>query len=162
MEKIITFLDTYNLPWFLLALLTWLVIYISCSLKEFLHGLPVGLWTAVVGGVLEKFFIDHKFWTEEFIMIQINGLDLFVIIGPFFALGIVLIRFLPKESWQRVALIIGLAALGTFIEFLATKLGFLVYNPEKWIWVHSIVAYILGLMSALGFYYIYSRKSSYY
>lgn len=157
-EKLIEFLDAYNLPWFLLAVVTWLVIYITCSLQQFFHALPVALWTMATGGILERFFIEHKFWSEEFIMIHIGGLDLFVIIGPFFSLGLVFIRFLPKGRWKKYFSALAFAALSTGIELIATKLGFLQYHGEKWNGLHSFVAYSLGLMSALGFYYVYYNK----
>ncbi|MBB6214461.1 hypothetical protein HNQ80_000541 [Anaerosolibacter carboniphilus] len=158
---IIKFLDSYNLPWLILAILTWLVIFFSCSLREFFHALPVGIWTMIVGAVLESFFLHHKFWVERFIMIHIGELDLFLIIGPFFSIGLLLIRFLPKSRWGKCLIILAFAALATGIELIAIKLGFLEYHESKWGIAYSIVAYCLSLMSALGFYSVYYNKSIY-
>ncbi|WP_026477221.1 hypothetical protein [Alkaliphilus transvaalensis] len=154
-EGITNFLDTYNLPWLILAVICWVVIFFTCSLKEFKRALPIALWTMVVGGVLENFFIDNKFWKEDFILVHLGELDLFVVIGPFFTIGLFLIRCLPKKSWQKLFLVLLLSTLATLIEFFSIKLGFLSYDSEKWGYIYSIVAYIIGLMSALGFYFIY-------
>ncbi|AOY77109.1 hypothetical protein [Clostridium formicaceticum] len=160
-ETFIKLLDTYNLPWLILAIITWLTIYFSCSLQQFFHALPVGFWTMVIGGMLESFFIEHKFWVDRFIMIHIGELDLFVLIGPFFAVGLVLIRFLPKGRWKKHLIVLTFAALSTAIELIAIKLKFLEYHPEKWGVLYSFVAYSLALMSALGFYYVYYSKDTY-
>ncbi|ABR47684.1 hypothetical protein Amet_1488 [Alkaliphilus metalliredigens QYMF] len=157
-EVLIEFLDAYNLPWLLLAIISWLAIYFSCSLQQFFHALPVAIWTMIVGGILEKFFIDHKFWIDRFILIPVGELDLFVIIGPFFCLGLLLIRFLPKDRSKKCLLILLFSALSTIIEALSIELGFLEYRQGKWSALHSLVAYTLGLMSALGFYYVYYSK----
>ncbi|WP_425445821.1 hypothetical protein [Dethiothermospora halolimnae] len=155
---IINFLDTYNLPWLILALMTWSLIYISCSLKQFFYALPVGIWTMVVGTILENFFIYHKFWSDHFILVHIGELDLFLIIGPFFSIGLLLIRFLPKSSFGKYMIILLFSAISVGIELIAIKLGFLSYNAEKWSLIHSLGAYSLSLMSGLGFYYIYYNK----
>ncbi|AKL94639.1 hypothetical protein CACET_c11740 [Clostridium aceticum] len=159
METIIEFLDTYNLPWLILAGITWLTIYFSCSLQQFFHALPVGLWTMTIGGTLENFFIDNKFWEQHFIMIQVGKLDLFVLVGPFFAVGLLLIRFLPKGRWQKFFMVLVFSALSTAIELIAIKFGFLTYHPENWSAISSLIAYYLGLMSGLGFYYVYYNKN---
>lgn len=149
------FLDTYNLPWLILAILTWLLILFSCSSREFFYALPVGIWTMVVGAVLEEFFINHKFWTERFILIHLGELDLFVVVGPFFAIGLLLIKFLPGGRWGKFLIVLILSTLATGIELLATKLGFLVYHPTNWIPLQSFATYVLGLMSGLGFYFVF-------
>ncbi|MEW9122841.1 MAG: hypothetical protein AB2421_09025 [Thermotaleaceae bacterium] len=160
MENIIKFLDLYNLPWLLLALLTWLIIFFTCSSRQFLHGLPVGIWTMAVGGILEAFFIEHKFWIQRFILIHVGELDLFVLIGPFFAIGLLLIRFLPSTPWGKSIIVLGFSALATLIELAAIKLHFLSYHESKWGWIYSMVAYCIGLTSALGFYYIYRHREN--
>lgn len=157
-ETIIQFLDTYNLPWLILTIIAWLVIYFSCSLQQFFHALPVAFWTMLVGGTLESFFIHHKFWVQRFILIHLGELDLLVIIGPFFSVGLLLIRFLPKGRWKKLFLVSLFSILSTIIELISIKLGFLEYHPEKWGALHSIAIYCLGLMSALGFYYIYYNR----
>ncbi len=158
LDSIIIFLDKYNLPWVLLAILVWIVIVFTCSMKEFVHALPVGIWTMFVGYILETFFVDHRFWVDKFLMIPIGDLDLFLVIGPFFAIGLLLIRFLPRERWKKLFLILLFSALATAIEALAMQLGFLQYADEKWCYIHSFVAYIFGLFSAVGFYSIYYDK----
>ncbi|SNT27615.1 hypothetical protein SAMN05446037_10707 [Anaerovirgula multivorans] len=157
-ELVMKFLDTHNLPWLILAAITWLIIYFSCSLQQFFHALPVAFWTMLIGGILESFFIDKKFWIERFILVHLGELDLFVIIGPFFSIGLLLIRFLPKGRWKKHLAILVFATLATAIELIATKLGFLEYHSEKWGALYSLVAYYLALMSALGFYYVYYNR----
>ncbi len=156
LKIIIEFLDTYNLPWFILAILTWLPIVFTCSSREFFHALPVGIWTMIVGGILENFFIYHKFWVQRFILVHLGELDLFVTIGPFFSIGILLIKFLPKNRWGKYLIVLILSALATGIELLAIKLAFLEYHPHNWQALYSLIIYTLGLMSGLGFYHIYS------
>ncbi|SCY44567.1 hypothetical protein [Alkaliphilus peptidifermentans] len=160
LENFIDFLDTYNLPWLILAILSWIVIYFTCSFNQFLHGLPVALWTMTIGGILEHFFINEKFWQQRYILVQLGELDLFVLIGPFFTIGLLLIRFLPRSPWGKFLLIFMFSMLSTVIELLSVKLGFLEYHPEKWGILYSLVAYYLGLMSALGFYYIFYNKTT--
>ena len=160
-EKLINFLDTHNLPWLILALITWVTIYFSCSLKQFLHALPVAIWTMLLGGILEHFFILHKFWIEDFILINVNGLDLFVIIGPFFSLGLILIRFLPRGKWSKYLTVLLFAVLSAMIELLSIKLGFLQFESGKWNIFYSVFAYFVSLMSALGFYYVYYNNDVY-
>ncbi len=155
LDAISRLLDKYNLPWLLLALMSWLIIIFSCSRKDFWYGFPVGIWTMVTGAVLEQFFIDQKFWVDRFIMIPVGELDLYLIIGPFFGLGLLLIRFLPKSRLLRYFSVLAWSALATGIEFIATKLHFLVYSGTKWSYLHSMTCYSIALMSALGFYFIY-------
>lgn len=159
LETVTRFLDQHNLPWLLLAAVSWLIIAFSCSRKAFWRGLPAGIWTMATGTILELFFINHKFWVERFIMIHIGELDLFVITGPFFSVGLLLIRFLPENRWGRYLAVLFWSGFATGIELLAVKLGFLEYQPAKWSMFHSIMAYFLGLMSALGFYYIFTSVS---
>ncbi len=109
----------------------------------------------IVGGILEHFFINHKFWQEEFIMFPIGELDLFLIIGPFFSIGVLLIRFLPEGALGKFFLVFILSGIATGIEFVAIEMEFLIFNIEKWGFLNSLVAYYLGLMSGLGFYYAY-------
>lgn len=161
LEIISAFLDKYNLPWLILAVLSWLLIILSCSYRSFLHALPVGFWTMAVGTTLELFFINYKFWTERFVMIPLGELDLFVIIGPFFSMGILLIRFLPEGRWSKYLAVLIFSALATGIELIAVELQFLVYHQEKWGFLYSMAAYCLGLMSALGFYFIYHNANFY-
>lgn len=157
LEIIIRFLDKYNLPWLLLAIMTWLIILFSCSRKCFLHGLPTGIWTLLIGAGLEQFFINYKFWLERFIMIRVGELDLFVIIGPFFSIGVLLIRFLPESRWGKYLAVLFWSGVSTGIELIAIKLGFLDYHPVKWSALHSLISYYLSLLSALGFYYCYNN-----
>ncbi len=159
LEIIVEFLDHYNLPWVILAVLSWLSIYFSCSFHCFLQALPVGIWIMAVGTVLEQFFIYHRFWEDHFIMVPIGESDLFLIIGPFFSIGILLIRFLPKNRWGQFFTVLILSGLAAGIELIAVKLGFLTYNSAKWGFLNSFIAYYLGLMSALGFYYVYYSKN---
>ncbi|MDA8233904.1 MAG: hypothetical protein M0Z31_03675 [Clostridia bacterium] len=162
LEPVIRFLDRYDLPWVLLALMTWLAILLTCSRKEFWRGLPVGLWTMVIGGALEQFFIHHKFWAEDFIMIKIGELDLFLIIGPFFTIGVLLVRFLPESRWGKFLAVLAWSGFATLIEMGAIKFGFLDYHPVKWGMEFSIATYYLALMSALGFYFsLYDRPKAY-
>ncbi len=157
LDSFIIFLDKYNLPWVLLAVVVWLVIIFTCSLKEFIHALPVGIWTMFVGFILETFFVENRFWVDRFLMVPVGDLDLFLILGPFFAIGLLLIRFLPRERWKKIVLILIFAALGTAVEALAVQLEFLQY-AEKWCYIHSITSYCFGLFSAVGFYAIYYDK----
>ena len=152
------FIDTYNLPWFLLAVFSWVIVRLTCRREDFRHGLPVGIWTLLAGGVLEHFFIQEKFWVERFSMIPVGELDLFLLIGPFFSLGVLLIRYLPESAPGRLAAVLGWSVLGVAIEFLAIQLGFLGYSPQ-WSGGHSLLGYFLGLMSALGFYFAYYQIS---
>lgn len=154
MDAVIRFLDKYNLPWVLLAIITWLTILFTYSRKDFWPGLLTGIWTMLTGSVLEQFFIYHKFWEERYIMVHLGELDLFLIIGPFFSLGVLVIRFLPKNRWTRYLAVLAWSGLATGIEVIAIKLQFLDYHPVKWSFIHSLMAYVLALMSALGFYYI--------
>ncbi len=159
LEIITRFLDQHNLPWLILALLTWLAIYLLCSPRCFFKAFPVGIWTMAVGGILEHFFIEHKFWEERYMMIPLGESDLFVIIGPFFAIGVILIRFLPESRRGKFLTVLVLSVFATAIELIAIELGFLTYNESKWGVLNSLIAYSLGLMSALGFYYAYYSKS---
>ncbi|WP_066633737.1 hypothetical protein [Desulfolucanica intricata] len=158
METIILILDKYNLPWLLLAIITWLILFFSCSYKCFLQGLPVGIFTMITGASLEQFFISHKFWKEKFILVKIGELDLFLVTGPLLVIGILLIRFLPKSRLGMFLAILAWSSLATGIEFIALKLGFLAYHSEKWSSLHSLTGYFLYLLSALGLYYILSNK----
>lgn len=155
LEIIEGFIYEYKLPWLILAVLIWFVIIFTCSFRQFLYALPIGIWTMIVGTILENFFIHHKFWQERYVLVPIGELDLFVIIGPFFAIGIFLIRFLPGTTWGKYAIVLILSILSTSIELLFIQFGFLKYDKTQWNAFYSIVAYTLGLMSALGFYYIY-------
>jgi len=150
-----SFIYTYKLLWPILALLTWLLIIFTCSFRQFLHALPIGIWTMIIGGVLENFFIVFKFWQENLISIPVGELDLFVVIGPFFTIGVIFVRFLPSNPWGKVFLILLLSVLATGIELIAIELGMLKYTETRWIELYSIAAYTIGLMSAQGFYYIY-------
>lgn len=154
-SAITNFLDKNNLPWFLLFLFCWWLIWATCTRKQFYHALPVGIWTMVVGTALEHFFIFHKFWVEKFIMIPFKDLDLFVCIGPFFAIGIMLVRFNPKTKSLKFFNIVAWSALATLVEFIAIELGFLAYTPSKWTYLSSFGTYMLSLHGALGFYSIY-------
>ncbi|MCW3489267.1 hypothetical protein [Dethiobacter alkaliphilus] len=158
LETIILFLDKYNLPWLLWALTSWLVIYMTCNRQQLRHAFSVGLWTAAVGLVLEHFFIVNKFWTERFIMLPVGELDLFVVIGPFFTLGVMLIRYLPGHFRGQMLAVFAWSATATAGELLSLRLGFLQYHPDKWTILHSFVGYYLGLMSALGFYFSRQKK----
>ena len=153
LDNITGFLDRHNLPWLLLAIISWIIVYLSSRRRAFFQLLPMGIWTAVVGYMLERFFIVHKFWSDKFIMIPINGLDLFVVIGPFFSIGILLLQYLPKTTFGQLAAVLFWSFIATAIEMLAIKLGFLYFASGKWTYLHSILAYCLGLMSTLGFYY---------
>lgn len=155
LETLTRFLDKYNLPWLTLAILSWIIIYFTFTRIQFYHILPIGIWTMVIGSLLEVFFINNKFWVEKFIMIHIGELDLFVIAGPFFFLGMVMIRFLPENLWLKYLSILFWSCLATGMEAVATKLGFLMYST-KWSAFHSIGIYYLALLGALGFYYIYN------
>lgn len=155
LEPIIGFIDTYNLPWLLLALLTWVLILSFCSSRSFFHALPIGLWTMALGTCLESFFIHHKFWAERFILIPVGELDLFVILGPFFTIGILFIQFLPESRFGKCLSILVFSALATSIEWIAIQLEFLAYDPTKWGFPYSFAAYSLALLSAFGFYYLY-------
>jgi hypothetical protein len=150
-ETIVGFLDRHNLPWLLWALLSWLVIYLTCTRRQFWHAFPVGLWTALVGSILEHFFIENKFWVDHFILISIGKFDLFVAIGPFFALGVILIRFLPENAPGRFIAVFFWSVFAVLGELSSGWLGFLQYHPENWSALHSLVGYFIGLMSALGF-----------
>jgi len=161
LETVVNLLDKYNLPWLLLAVLTWVLVLLTCSLSFLWQTMPVGIWTMITGGIIEQFFIYHKFWTEKFIMIHLGELDLFVLAGPFFTLGILLIRFLPRNRWLVFLSILAWSVVATFIEIAALKLGFLAYDPEKWWLAHSLGTYYFSLMSALGFFCVYSNKLIY-
>lgn len=154
LKIIISFLDKYDLPWLLLAIMTWIILSFSCSWKQFIKALPVGIYTMIAGAALEHFFIKYKFWKENFIMIPINELDLFLVIGPFFSIGIVLIRFLPRSCFGKYISLLFWSGISTAIELAAIRLGFLTYHPTKWSYLYSFSLYFLSLMSALGFYYI--------
>lgn len=156
LEAVMGFVEQYNLPWFLLAVLSWVVLRMAARRDSFRHALPVGIWTLAVGGILEHFFITEKFWNDRFIMVPVGELDLFLLIGPFFALGILLIRFLPENAVGRFVMVLVWSMLAVAIEFLAVELGFLSYST-RWSGGHSLVGYLLGLMSALGFYFVYYR-----
>ncbi|UNC90648.1 hypothetical protein [Candidatus Contubernalis alkaliaceticus] len=160
LDIITGFLDQHNLPWLILALLSWIIIYFLCSSRCFLKAFPVGLWTMTVGAILEHFFIEHKFWEEQFIMIPLGELDLFVIIGPFFAIGVILIRVLPENRLGKFLTVLFLSIIAVAVELAAIQLGFLSYNEAKWGLLNSLIAYSIGLMSALGFYYAYYSKSA--
>lgn len=159
LKSITGFLDQFDLPWLLLAIATILIIIFTNSRKDFWRCFPVGIWTMVTGTLLEQFFINNKFWVEDYIMIKVGELDLFVIIGPFFALGFLLIRFLPENRLAKFLAVLAWSGLTTGIEFIAGKLGFLSYDPQKWTALHSLGIYFFSLMSALGFYCIYNNHS---
>lgn len=154
LESITGFLDKYNLPWLLLAVMTWVLIISTCSWKIFRYALPVGLWSMFVGYVMERFFIYHKFWIEKFILVHIGELDLFIVIGPFFAAGIMLIRFLPESGWGNLLSLLAWSLLFTGIEWVAATLKFLDYDDVRWTYIHSYVSYFFSLMNTLGFYYL--------
>ncbi|MFZ3173061.1 MAG: hypothetical protein WA118_13910 [Carboxydocellales bacterium] len=160
LKSISRFLDKFDLPWVLLALITILIIVSTNSRKDFWRCFPVGIWTMVTGALLEQFFIKNKFWVEHFKMIKVGELDLFVIIGPFFAIGFLLIRFLPENRLAKFLAVLAWSGLATGIEFMAGKLGFLEYDSQKWSALHSLGIYYLSLMSALGFYCIYNNHSN--
>ncbi|AOT69783.1 hypothetical protein [Geosporobacter ferrireducens] len=147
------FLERYDLPWLLLAVISWIILYFSSRHRPFLKLLPAGIWSAVVGYILERFFIVHKFWEDKYIMIHVDGVDLFIVIGPFFAIGMLLLQYLPKSTFGQLAAVLLWSFFATAIEILAVKLGFLHFTPSKWTYLHSTLAYCLGLMSTLGFYY---------
>jgi hypothetical protein len=112
----------------------------------------------VVGTVLEQFFIVNKFWVQRFIMIHIGELDLFVSLGPFFGIGILMIRFLPEKNWPKLLLLLFISGIAAGIEMISIKFGFLAYHLNNWNILYSLIAYFLALMSALGFHYIYNWK----
>jgi hypothetical protein len=151
MEIIVSFLERHNLPWLLWALLSWMGIGLTCSREQFWHAFPVGIWTTLVGSVLEHFFIVNKLWVDRFILIPVGEFDLFVAIGPFFTLGVLLIRFLPESAPGRFFAVLVWSAAAVLGELISVGIGFLQYNPG-WGALNSLVAYYLGLMSALGFY----------
>lgn len=97
LNSVSRFLDKFDLPWVILALITILILVSTNSRKDFWRCCPVGIWTMVTGALLEQFFINNKFWVDHYIMIKVGELDLFVIIGPFFAIGFLLVRFLPEN-----------------------------------------------------------------
>lgn len=152
------FLERYELPWLLLAIISWIILYFSSRHKPFLQLLPMGIWSAVVGYILERFFIVHKFWEDKYIMIHVDGVDLFVVIGPFLVVGILLLQYLPKSTWGQLGAVLLWSLFATAVELLAVKLGFLHFTPGKWTYLHSTLAYCLGLMSTLGFYYILKQS----
>jgi hypothetical protein len=153
LETLVGFLDRYNLPWLLWTLFSWQVILLTCTRKQFWHAFPVGIWTALVGTVLEQFFIENKFWVDRFILIQVGEFDLFLAIGPFFALGVMLARFLPENSLGRFFAVFAWSAAAMLGELTSVWLGFLQYHAEKWSALHSMTAYYIALMSSLGFYF---------
>ncbi|KXG74896.1 hypothetical protein [Thermotalea metallivorans] len=159
LDVISKFLEQYNLPWLLLAVISWVILYFSCSWRTFLHLLPVGIWTMVMGSILEHFFISHKFWIERFILLKLGELDLFVSIGPFFSLGVLLIRFLPQGKWRKLLAVLFWSAFSTLMEIMAILLRFLAYHGEKWGIFHSFIIYFFSLMSTLGFYYTFYTKT---
>ncbi|MDW7650498.1 MAG: hypothetical protein SCK29_12070 [Bacillota bacterium] len=151
MEIIISFLERHNLPWLLWALLSWTGIRLTCSREQFWYAFPVGVWTTLVGSALEHFFIVNKLWVDRFVLIPVGQFDLFVAIGPFFTLGVLLIRFLPESASRRFFTVLILSATAVLGELISVAFGFLKYNPG-WGPLDSLIAYYLGLMSALGFY----------
>lgn len=151
----LNFIYYYRLPWIILSIFTWALIIFTCSFRQFIYAMPIGLWTMLVGGLLENFFINAKFWHESFILIPIGELDLFVMLGPFFTIGVILVRYLPKRPVHKLLLVLLLSLLATGIELIAIPLGLLTYAQGKWQSMHSVFAYVLGLMSALGFYFVY-------
>ena len=153
MDTVSRFFDHFNLPWLLLALMSWSLIFIFCSRECFRKGYPVGIWTMITAAVLEHYFITQKLWIDRFIMVHVGELDLFLIIGPYFAIGLLMIRFLSANRWGRLATVLILSGLATGVELIAIQLGALEYNPGKWGTAQSMVAYVLGLFSALGFFY---------
>ena len=160
LASIISFLDKFNLPWVLLAIFTWWVIIFTDSRRDFRRCLPVGIWTMVTGALLEQFFIYNKFWVERFIMIKVGELDLFLILGPFFALGFLMIRFLPESRLAKFLTVLAWSGLAVGIELIATKLGFLDYHPQRWGSLYSLFTYYFALMSALGFYCVYNNHNT--
>lgn len=94
-------------------------------------------------------------------MININDIDLFVVIGPFFSLGILLIQYLPETAMKQLASVLLWSCFATAIELLAIKLGFLSYMEGKWSYLHSLLAYFLCLMNALGFYHTLQSGKKY-
>lgn len=154
LETMANFFDRHNLPWLLWALLTWLVIRLTCNRTQFWHAFPVGLWTALVGSVLEHFFIENKFWVDRFILIPVGKFDLFAAVGPFFSLGVLLLRFLPNNAPGRFFAVFAWSAAAVLGELLSVRVGFLQYQPG-WSALNSLTAYFLGLVSALGFYFSY-------
>jgi hypothetical protein len=158
-EQITQFIDKYNLPWLLLAIISWMVIVSVFSKRHFWHALPVGFWTMTIGTMLELFFIEHRFWTDKYVMVHIGEIDLFVIIGPFFVIGLLLVRFLPANGIGKLLAVLAWSGFATGMEYIAIKMGFLDYQPGKWQALYSLLAYFISLMSALGFYYVYYNKS---
>ena len=152
-------MEAYRLPWLLLAILSWITIYFSCSWYQFTKALPAGLWTMAVGFILEQFFLHHKFWSDNYLLIPIGELDLFLVIGPFFTIGLLLIRFLPRNKWGVFSLVLLFSVLATGIEAITMKLCFLKYHETKWSYIHSVFAYSLGLMSTIGFHHVLFKKS---
>ncbi len=159
METVSRFLEQFNLPWLLLALLSWSLILIFCSRQCFRKGYPVGILTMITAAVLEQYFITQKFWIDRFIMVHVGELDLFLIIGPYFALGLLMIRFLPTNRWGKLAAVLILSGIATGVELIAVQLRMLEYQPGKWGAAQSMVTYVLGLFSALGFYYSMALNS---
>jgi len=152
------FMEAYRLPWLMLAILSWITIYFTCSYKQFTKALPAAIWTMIVGAILEQFFLHHKFWSDKYLLIPIGELDLFLVIGPFFTLGLLLIRLLPRNKWGILSSVLFFSILATGIEVISIKLSFLKYHETKWNYLHSIFAYSLGLMSTLGFHYALWKK----
>ncbi|MDA8213096.1 MAG: hypothetical protein M0021_14645 [Clostridia bacterium] len=74
LKSITGFLDQFDLPWLLLAIATILIIIFTNSRKDFWRCFPVGIWTMVTGTLLEQFFINNKFWVEDYIMIKVGEL----------------------------------------------------------------------------------------
>lgn len=152
------YIELYKLPWLILAILSWIAIYFTCSFKQFMYALPSGVWSMMLGTILEQFFVYHKFWTDKYLLIPIGELDLFVIIGPFFAIGLLFIRFLPRNKWSICLLIVLFSAIATGIELLSIEFCSLKYHDTKWSYLHSLFAYCIGLISTLGFNSLYYDK----
>ena len=155
MNTLMELVEVYRLPWLLLALVSWGILFVYQGKRSFWQGLPLGIWTSVVGGVLENFFVKHKFWAEEYILVKIGQIDLFVIIGPFLVIGWMLIRHLPEQPIGRILAVFSWSMFATFVEYVAIKLGFLSYEPGRWTYLLSIMAYSLALFSTLGVYFAF-------
>lgn len=161
-QAIIEFIKLNRLPWLILAIIIWIINIYFFNLKQFIYALPGGIFSMLIGASLETFFIAHKFWFERYLLIPVGKLDVSLIIGPFFSIGLWLIRLLPNNRLYTCCLILLLSALATGVEYIFIQFSILKYDTSRWSYYHSLFTYYLGLVSTLGLHCIYYGKTNTY